>query len=579
MTLLIPVRVSKSALLICVLFLAVAIPGFGSVDVLTASLRPCAPDAAQHVPCVDVSLRLDGGAVAPGQAFLSMVLVNDNVETDAAMLQELSASDAQGALELTFHDDAATAEEPYRHWQPTRTTVGEVVIHYRAPISEVLAPRGAAPPLELRSDHGSFSGQGASFLMLPEDDRQRQVSVHWDLGRMQEHAIAVTSLGLGDVKQRTMNASKVLGAGYFMAGDVHLYPAVPAPTGFFGAWYGNPPFDLQSLMESEQKLYSYYETFFKQPSTAPYGVFMRENLVNAGGGVSLGSTSFVTTFGPKTELEDEKITLAHEMLHTFVGGLEDDNSAWYAEGLAVYYERLLPLRSGQISRQEFLDDLNSTAGRYYTDIMIHTPNSEIAKNFWTDTRIRVLPYDRGSMYFAVLDSELRAASGGKESLDDLVLAMLDRKRHNLLEDQAAWVTLLQSHLGEKGKAEFEAMLGGAIQLPPSDAFGPCFTRTTKPMRRYELGFEPKVLTEPRRIVRGLVPGSAAAMAGVRNGDVITQPVPQDLIQSQQDGVLTLKLLRDGKPLEINYVPRGETVEAYQWVEQDARPRSQAWRAG
>jgi predicted metalloprotease with PDZ domain len=551
---------------VSLVFLIGVCPCSAAVESFTVVLRPCAADVTQHVPCVDVSLRLDGRAVGQGQPLFDMPLVNDNVETAAATLQELSASDAQGALQLGFHDDVDTANAPARHWHAARATVGEVVVHYRAPISQVLAPRGAAPPLELRSDHAAFSGQGASFLMLPEDDQLRPVSVHWDLSQMQDHAVAVTTLGLGDVSQRTMNASKILGAAYYMAGDVHVYPALPPPTGFFGAWYGNPPFDLRAVMESQQKLYRYYEAFFKRPSTAPYGVFMRENLVNAGGGVSLGSTSFVTTFGPKTELEDEKITLAHEMLHTFVGGLADDNSAWYAEGLAVYYERLLPLRAGQITRQEFLDDLNATAGRYYTDIMIHTPNSEIAKNFWADTRIRVLPYDRGSMYFAVLDGELRAASGGKESLDDLVLAMLDRERHNLPEDQAAWVALLQSHLGTKGKAEFEAMLGGAVMLPPSDAFGPCFARTTKPMRRYDLGFEPKVLTEPKRIVRGLVPGSAAAVAGIRNGDEITQPVPQDLIQAKQNAILTLKLLRDAKPLQISYLPRGETVEAYQWIE-------------
>jgi C-terminal processing protease CtpA/Prc len=74
-----------------------------------------------------------------------------------------------------------------------------------------------------------------------------------------------------------------------------------------------------------------------------------------------------------------------------------------------------------------------------------------------------------------------------------------------------------------------------------------------------------VLTEPRRIVRGLITGSAAERAGIQNGDEITQPVPQDRIQGEQDGVLTLILLRDGKPLEISYVPRGESVEAYQWV--------------
>jgi hypothetical protein len=43
------------------------------------------------------------------------------------------------------------------------------------------------------------------------------------------------------------------------------------------------------------------------------------------------------------------------------------------------------------------------------------------------------------------------------------------------------------------------------------------------------------------------------------------PVRQDILHGQQDGILTLKLLRDGKPVVISYLPRGETVDAYQWV--------------
>ena len=536
---------------------------YAATESLMVTLRPCAPDKAMHVGCVDVVERLDGVGMAEGQTLVQMPLVTSNVETVAATITGLSARDAKGALELRAQDDA---ESGFRRWRVGRGTSGVVVVEYRAPVSEVLAPRGAAPPLELRSDHGAFSGQGKTFLLLPADVRVRRVGVHWDLGRMGEGAVGVSSGGVGDVT-RSGDAGEILGSSFFMGGRVKVYPAVPPAAGFFAAWYGEAPFELEPVMASEQKLYGFYEKFFKRPSVAPYGVFLRENLVNAGGGVSLGNTSFVTTFGPKTELDEVKITLAHEMLHTFVGELEPptDDDAWYAEGLAVYYARLLALRAGQITPAQFLADLNSTAGRYYTDIMIHTPNSEIAKSFWADARIRVLPYDRGSMYFAVVDGELRAASGGKQSLDDLVLAMLERRREKLSADQAAWVDLVRAHLGEKGVREFEAMLGGATMLPQADGFGPCFTRIVKPMRRYELGFEPRVLTEHKRIVRGLIAGSAAEAAGVRDGDEITQPVPQDLLQAQQDGVLTLQLLRDGQPLVISYVPRGETVDAYQWV--------------
>jgi hypothetical protein len=543
---------------------------------ITVVLRPAAPDGAKRIPSVEVSVLLDGPYVAANAPFLRMPLVTSNVETVATTLQQLSASDAKGPLQLTFQDDSEGSSVAYRHWRAKRETSGQVVVRYRAPISDVLAPRGAAPPLELRSDHDGFSGQGETFLILPEPELPWQLSVRWDLSQLGPQAVGVSSLGVGNIASSPIRGVDGIGSSFFMAGDVQVYPQAPPAVGFFAAWYGAPPFDLLPVMASEQKLYQFYETFFHRPSTTPYGVFVRENLVNAGGGVSLGNTAFVTTFGPKTDLNELKITLAHEMLHTFVGSLDspgDMESSWYSEGLAVYYARLLAMRAGQISPTQFLADLNSTAGRYYTDALIHTPNSEIGPNFWTDTRIRVLPYDRGSMYFAVLDGELRAASHGKQSLDDLVLAMLDKRRHHEPAGQSAWMELLEAHLGEKGKSEFEAMLNGAIMLPEPQGFGPCFTRITQPMRRYQLGFDPKVLVEHKRIVRGLIAGSAADLAGVRNGDEITKPVPQDMIQGQQDGILTLELLRDGKPLTIHYLPRGEAVDAYQWTRTGKLPDS------
>jgi predicted metalloprotease with PDZ domain len=542
---------------------------------LTVLLQPDAPNAQNHVPYLDVSVILDGPNVATGEPLLRMPLVTNNVETVAATIEKLSVSDAKGPLELTFKDDPEGGRSQYRHWVATRATQGQLTVRYRAPISLVLAPRGAAPPLELRSDTGSFSGQGDTFLLLPESQLPWKFAIRWDLSRMGAHAAGVSTFGKGNVAPNNADLQD-LKASFFMGGNVHVYPETPPAAGFFAAWYGNAPFDLLKLVRSEQKVYEFYEKFFKRPSSAPYGVFLRENLVNAGGGTSLGESAFVATFGAKTDPDELTITLAHEMLHTFVGGLDSPpgmESSWYSEGLAVYYARLLALRAGQITPAQFLVDLNTTAGRFYTDALIHTPNDQIAPNFWADTRIRVLPYDRGSMYFSVVDGELRAASGGKVKLDDLLLAMLDRRKHGLPLDKADWIALVREHLGRNGEAEFQAMLSGAIMVPEPQGFGPCFTRITKPLRRYQLGFDPKVLVERKRIVRELIPGSAADLAGVRNGDEITKPVPQDIIQGQQDGVLTLELLRDGKPLEISYLPRAETVDAYQWMRTGSLPDS------
>ena len=108
------------------------------------------------------------------------------------------------------------------------------------------------------------------------------------------------------------------------------------------------------------------------------------------------------------------------------------------------------------------------------------------------------------------------------------------------------------------------MMAGRLVVPPSDSFGPCFARTTAPLRRYVLGFDSAVLIEPRRIVRGLQPESAAAAAGLRDGDEIVKPIPQDAIQADQTALLHLQIRRSGELLDVAYLPRGETVHAYQW---------------
>jgi hypothetical protein len=533
---------------------------------LTVTLSPEAPDAQGNIPYVDVRVTADSIAAAKGQPFLRLALVSANVDSIANTLEGLRASDAKGPLTLSTRDDAGTGPEVYRQWVADRAIEGQVTIQYRAPITNRLNARGAAPPFELRTEDGGFSGDGGIFLVLPESANLYRIKLAWNFSAVGPDAVGESSLGPGDVTFAAPARADVLANTYFMGGNIHHYPDVLAAHGFLSVWQGTPPFDTRALMAWTQTLYDYYTKFFRQTDAPPYAVFLRRNLVNAGGGVEVGR-SFVGTFDKNTDPKDLKLTLAHEMVHTFVGtlgGSKSLDSSWYSEGLAVYYQRLLPLRAGAISPADFLTDLNSTAGRYYTDLLNDTPNDQIAARFWADTRIRVLPYDRGSLYFAQLNAEIRNASGGKRSLDQLVQTMIDRKAQGLPSDQGEWVSLVEADLGAAGKQQFEDMLAGKLIVPAPDAFGPCYTRTTATLRRYELGFDSAVLAEPSRIVRGLVPGSAAERAGLRNGDRIVKPVPQDAIQSDQHATLTLLVERDGKEFAVTYLPRGEAVRVYQW---------------
>jgi hypothetical protein len=543
---------------------------------LTITLTPAAALEGGNIPYVDVQVVALDMEVAAGKPLLRLPLVTSNVASIADGLKDLTVTDTMGTVPLIARDDPPSGRVYFRHWYADRAVAGTVTIRYHASITNALNPRGAAPPLELRTEDGGFSGDASTFLVLPDSDSTYRIALRWNLAALGPEAVGMSTLGAGDVGAASTDQSTerkldaVYGSGlYVMGGLVHVYPAPLPADGFMSAWQGSPPFDAAALMRWTQSLYGSYLRFFRAPPRQPYEVFLRRNLINAGGGVEVGR-SFVGTFDIHTLAQDFKLTLAHEMVHTFIGALDQPqglSSSWYAEGLAVYYERVLPWRAALISTADFLTDLNKTAARYYTDRLNDTPNGQVAARFWADTRVRVLPYDRGSLYFARLNAELRSASHGTRSLDDLVMKMINRRHQGLPVDESAWISLVREALGERGVTEFRAMLDGRPIVPASSAFGPCFERAIARLRRYQLGFDSQVLVEPSRIVRGLIPDSAAARAGLRNGDRIVKPVPQDAIQADQSATLSLLIERDGSTFPITYLPRGAVVPAYQWRRQ------------
>jgi predicted metalloprotease with PDZ domain len=548
---------------------------------LTIVLTPAAPVAGGNIPYVDVQVVAPDIHTAAGKSLLRLPLVSSNVTTLAGSLENLHVADSSGEVTLATRDDPPGGLMYFRHWYAARAVRGTLTIRYRAPITNALNPRGAAPPLELRTEDGGFSGDASTFLLLPDSEKNYRIVLRWNFTALGPRAVGLSTLGPGDVGAVNLGSGAGTGGGrstelkanalyqsglFLMGGLVHVFPARLTGNGFMSAWQGEPPFDATALMSWTRSLYDSYLRFFQASPAQAYEVFLRRNLINAGGGVEVGG-SFVGTFDEQTRAQDFELTLAHEMVHTFVGALDQPQgllSSWYSEGLAVYYERVLPWRAKLISTADFLADLNKTAARYYTDLLNGTPNSRIPARFWADTRVRVLPYDRGSLYFAQLDAELRQASHGRRSLDDLVLQMVELRRRGLPVSESVWRSLVRAALGNRGTTQLDEMLEGKLVVPPSDAFGRCFYRTTAPLRRYELGFDSEVLVEPTRIVRGLIPGSAAARAGLRDGDRIVKPVPQDAIQADQHANLTLLIARGGRTFPITYLPRGALVQAYQW---------------
>lgn len=547
------------------LALTLATGAHAAAPTLDIHIAPAAANASGAVPSFDVTILVEGISTKAGEAMLSVPAVANTVVTSADDIKGLSVSDARGSLATASADKPEDDSNRTRQWKAPRDIEGAVTIRYTVPI-DAARPLLNLPQYELRTGDGAFSGAGNAFLILPDDKVERQTTVRWDLSRMAPGSVGASSLGIGDsTSHQPLTADRMRGT-YFAAGKIGSFRG---EDGFIAAWTGKPPFDTDPIMQWAGRLHRFYGQFFREIPPS-FGVFARPNPQNPGSGIGL-TDSFAFTFGPNSTPEDLKGLLAHEMLHAWVNSLEGSmdqagglGNSWFGEGLAVHYQRLLPWKAGLIDDTAFLADLNETAGRYYTNIMIGVPNKDIPAGFWRDTRIRVLPYDRGSLYFAALDAKIRKASAGKRSLDDMVRAMLAARREGKPMNEELWRSLLKAELGEAGITDLDAMLAGGTVLPASDAFGPCFERVQKPLRRFDLGFDPASLLARPRVVKGVKPGSEAEKAGLRDGDIITQGFSQDGMQGDQQAWLPLSVERDGKPLSIRYQPRGETVPAWQW---------------
>jgi predicted metalloprotease with PDZ domain len=196
----------------------------------------------------------------------------------------------------------------------------------------------------------------------------------------------------------------------------------------------------------------------------------------------------------------------------------------------------------------------------------------VLRDYWTDVRRIVIPYDRGAMYFAILDSKIRKASHGKRSVDDLIRVVVDRNRKGLTTDEASWVALLRRELGDEGVAVHEAMMGGQTLAPDSDAYSRCFHRVAAQIRRYQLGYDQRRASVDGVVV-GLIPGSEADKAGIQEHDTIVLRTNTDGAQRDPQMRITVRITRDGSTFPITYLPRGEPAPGWQWDPLSGLPES------
>lgn len=423
----------------------------------------------------------------------------------------LDVHDAAGALPVSVR---AGDEGPDLVFSLGRPARGEIEVAYRARANSGRSRFG------LRVAADRMSGVGHAFLLLPRLDEKVPARVRIHAGSLGRGIDAASSLGFGDTVTGAATSEDLARAVYVAGKLWREEPAANAPdqAGKSLVVLGAPPFDTRSAFEKSVAASAAVDRFFGgAPEPVAFFLVAQPGLGRAHDGAWLGRSlgAFVDASQP---LDGSLLfVLAHELTHRYLGGtlrFVDEKGrevTWFSEGFTVHFARRALTEAALVTPAESAAEIERVLGG---------ESGEDA-------------YQRGAIYAAYLDREIRRASAGKRSLDDVVRELVAKARAagGASLPLAALREALGREIGDE-RAAFVEKSAAATEREIArdlgeDAFGPCVRRTTKEETVFDLGFDPESLATKPTLVRGLVRGSAADRAGVTEGAlVISAKIPR-----------------------------------------------------
>jgi predicted metalloprotease with PDZ domain len=234
---------------------------------------------------------------------------------------------------------------------------------------------------------------------------------------------------------------------------------------------------------------------------------------------------------------------------------------WVSEGITDYYADLALVRGGVIDAAGFLgkteakmDHVDKTAPIALTDASLQ------AWIHMTDGTNDIY-YDKGSLAGLALDIMIRDASDNAASLDGVMRSLYtaDYKAGKGFTPAEWWGAVSRAAKGASTKEFLEKYVDGREPFP----WGQWLTKAGWRMRTDTL-HQPRMGVSFQRDSAGLLvvlvePGSMAAGAGIRPGDVVTSIDGVSANNPAWENWRVKYANREGAPIEIKFIREGKTV--------------------
>jgi len=547
-----PVRFALAALAFFVTFIANAKPDPLPELRYAVNVVPAGAVIEWHI-----TIKMKGNA--NGVTELEVPSKWANRDDLAKGIQDLRVSGDSAVLEDSIGDDEAVKIRRIRHRPDEALTIEYRLT--RIGSAEPESQKDAYSPV-LSAQYFQVIGDGA--WIVPRAERAKTFSIAIDWKMPADWSIA-NSFGANQRNQTFSTTLNKFRHALYLGGDFRLtsfriknQPVFVAARGDWGFFDENLTDLTKRVIEVERNFWNDHSQPYYLVSVIPVG--RPVDGTNTGG--TAVENAFAMFLSPRTQIKDLRFLLTHEYFHNWnaqkLGDLKDPEPLmyWWSEGVTDFYTQRLMLRSGLTTPREFAKAYNEVLRAYNESKARNAPNSRINEEFWKDPAVGKLPYQRGMLFAAILDGEIKKATSGRASLDDVVrdLYAAARKPGAKPLDAEIVNAAVTKRLGRSYMAEIKRDIEDGQTIEFGDgALGTCFDRKLVGFRPYETGFDVQASISTRKVT-GVDPNSAAYAAGLRDGMAAQgwsiyggDPTKEiEIITTEGDKRRTIKFLPVGK---------------------------------
>ncbi len=378
----------------------------------------------------------------------------------------------------------------------------------------------------LNSEYFHFFGCALAHPNMPHNQK---LDVHLRWQNLPKQWRVANSYGVDLEEQNFSTEAAQLHESLFVGGKIRTHKILIEDKPVYLTTRGKWVFSDQDIVRTAEKVIRSQRNFWNDYEV-PY--FFIALMPNGQPCCKFGGSSLTNSFVAYLSEKDYNTKrfaylLSHENFHYWNGFKilpeSEGPQYWFTEGFTEYYSRLLNLRNGLTSLEEFIDDYNSLLYKYFSLPTKNAMNTQVAKEFFSNKDMYRIPYIRGAVLAADWNLAIRRRHEDRLSLDDFMLEFFSvlQTKGRKISSQTVTETM-RKYLGDEVSRDLHRYIESGQDLEPNpEALGACVKLQMDEVGIYDTGFA-ETEDNATSIVSDLRGDTNAYRAGLRNGQVILE---------------------------------------------------------